>query len=101
MDDITPEQARRFNADPNSPVQVAEVNGVLVARVVPNSPAASSGIRVGDVITEVDGKRVSKGEELLNIVEASRIGQTLQLKVQRGNRILQISLRTAQLQDMS
>lgn len=101
MDDITPEQARRFNADPNSPVQVAEVNGVLVVRVVPNSPAASSGIRVGDVITEVDGKRVSKGEELLNIVEASRIGQTLQLKVQRGNRILQISLRTAQLQDMS
>lgn len=101
MYDITAEEARRANADPNSPLQIAEVNGILVRNVIANSPAASSGIRVGDVIIEVDGKRVTQSEDLLNIVESSRIGQTLQLKVQRNNQTLQISLRTAQLRDIS
>ncbi|BAZ11004.1 peptidase S1 and S6 chymotrypsin/Hap [Calothrix sp. NIES-4071] len=101
MDDLTPETARQINSNPNSPIQVPEITGILVARVVPNSPAAAAGIRVGDVVVQVDGKRVTNGEDLLNIVEQSRIGQTLQLKVQRGNQTQQLSIRTAQLQDPS
>ncbi|GAB1541250.1 HhoA/HhoB/HtrA family serine endopeptidase [Scytonema sp. NUACC21] len=101
MEDLTPELARRINSNPNSPIQVPEINGILVARVVPDSPAASAGIRPGDVITQVDGERVTKGEQLLNMVENSRIGQVLQLRVQRGNQTQQISVRTAQLKDAS
>ncbi|MEM9926300.1 MAG: HhoA/HhoB/HtrA family serine endopeptidase [Cyanobacteria bacterium P01_D01_bin.50] len=101
MNDLTPREARRINADPNSPIQLPEIKGILVGKIVPNSPAANAGIRVGDVITAVDGKRVTKGEELLNIVENSGVGKTLQLKVRRGNRIQQISLRTADLKDFS
>ncbi|MBE9217145.1 trypsin-like peptidase domain-containing protein [Plectonema cf. radiosum LEGE 06105] len=101
MDDLTPEQARRINANPNSPIQVPEVQGVLVGRVIPNSPAANAGIRVGDVIIGVDGRRITTGEELLVIVENSGVGENLQLKVQRGNRTQQISLRTAELKDFS
>ena len=101
MNDLTPREARRINDDPNSPIQVPEIKGILVGKIVPNSPAANAGIRVGDVITAVDGKRVTKGEELLNIVENSGVGKTLQLKVRRGNRTDQISLRTADLKDFS
>lgn len=101
MDDLTPEEARRINANPNSPVKVPEVKGILVGRVIPNSPAANAGIRVGDVIVAVDGKSISTGEELLIIVENSGVGENLQLKVQRGNRTQQISLRTAELKDFS
>jgi S1-C subfamily serine protease len=101
MQDLTPDVARRINSDPNSPVQIPEINGIFVVRVVPNSPAAAAGIRPGDVIVEVDRQRVSKGEQLLEIVENSRVGQTLQLKVQRGSQTQQFSLRTAQLQDAS
>jgi S1-C subfamily serine protease len=99
MEDLTPEIAKQINSNPNLGVQVPEINGILVARVVPNSPAAAAGIRIGDVVVQVDGKRVTSGEDLLNIVEQSRIGQTLQLKVQRGNQTQQLSIRTAQLQD--
>ncbi len=101
MDDLTPEQARRINSNPNSPVQVPEVKGILIGRVIPDSPAAKAGIRIGDVIVAIDGKPISRGEELLNIVENSGVGQNLQLKVRRGNRIQQISLRTADMKDFS
>lgn len=101
MEDLTPEKARRFNEDPNSPVQIPEIQGILVRRVVPNSPAATAGIRPGDVIIQVDGKKIIKGEQLLNIVEDSEVGQTLQVRVQRGNRTQQVSVKTTQLRSSS
>lgn len=101
MEDLTPELAKRVNTNPNSPIQVPEIDGILVARVVPDSPAAKVGIRPGDVIVQVDDQPITKGEQLLEIVEGSRIGQTLQLKVLRGNQTQQLSIRTAQLRDVS
>ena len=101
MDDLTPDKARQINANPNSPIQVPEVTGILIGRVIPDSPAATAGIRIGDVIVAIDGKPISKGEELLNIVENSGVDQNLQLKVRRGNRTQQISLRTADMKDFS
>ncbi|MEO1760758.1 MAG: HhoA/HhoB/HtrA family serine endopeptidase [Cyanobacteria bacterium J06629_18] len=101
MDDLTPEKARRINQNPNSPIRVPEIKGVLVGRVVPNSPAARAGIRIGDVITAIDGKSITTGEQLLNIVENSGVGQNLQLKIRRGSRTQQLSLRTADMKDFS
>jgi S1-C subfamily serine protease len=98
---LTPQLAKQNNTDPNSQVQIPEVNGVLVIRVIPNSPAAAAGIRRGDVIVQVDGKPITTAEQLQNIVEDSRLGQTLQVKVQRGNQTQQLSVRTAELQDAS
>ncbi|AUB40312.1 Periplasmic serine protease [Nostoc flagelliforme CCNUN1] len=98
---LTPELAKQNNTDPNSPIQIPEINGVFVMRVVPNSPAASAGIRRGDVILQVDGKAITSAEQLQNVVEDSRLGQVLQVKVQRGNQTQQLSVRTAELQNAS
>jgi S1-C subfamily serine protease len=98
---LTAELARQNNTDPNSPIQIPEVNGILVMRVLPNSPAANAGIRRGDVITQIDGKPITTAEQLQNLVEASRIGQVLQVRVQRGNQTQQLSIRTAELQNAS
>ncbi|QMS88980.1 trypsin-like peptidase domain-containing protein [Nostoc edaphicum CCNP1411] len=98
---LTPELAKQNNTDPNSPIQIPEINGVFVMRVVPNSPAASAGIRRGDVILQVDGKAIISAEQLQNVVEDSRLGQVLQVKVQRGNQTQQLSVRTAELQNAS
>ncbi len=70
-------------------------------RVLTNSPAASSGMRRGDVIVEIDGKVVKTAEQLQNMVENSRVGQTLQVKVQRGRQTQQLSIRTGELQNAS
>jgi Do/DeqQ family serine protease len=98
---LTPDLAKQNNTDPNSPIQIPEINGVFVMRVVPNSPAASAGIRRGDVILQVDGKAITSAEQLQNFVEDSRLGQVLQVKVQRGNQTQQLSIRTAELQNAS
>ncbi|AVH69552.1 HhoA/HhoB/HtrA family serine endopeptidase [Nostoc sp. 'Lobaria pulmonaria (5183) cyanobiont'] len=98
---LTPDLAKENNTDPNSPIQIPEINGVFVMRVVPNSPAASAGIRRGDVILQVDGKAITSAEQLQNVVEDSRLGQILQVKLQRGNKTEQLSVRTAELQNAS
>lgn len=101
MGDLTPELARQNNSDPNSPIDVPEVNGVLVVRVVPNSPAAAAGLRRGDVIVQIDKQTVTTAEQLQSIVENSRVGQTLQVKVQRGNQTQQIGVKTGELETAS
>lgn len=98
MGDLTPELAKQNNSDPNSPINVPEVNGVLVVRVVPNSPAAAAGLRRGDVIVQIDKQPVTTAEQLQNIVENSRVGQTLQVKIQRGNQTQQIGVKTGELE---
>ncbi len=98
---LTPQLAKQNNTDPNSTIEIPEVNGVLVMRVIPNSPAATAGIRRGDVIVQIDGQAITSAEQLQNLVEDSRLGQVLQVKVQRGSQTQQLSVRTAELQNAS
>ena len=96
---LTPQIAKENNQAPNSPFIVPEINGVLVMGVLPNTPAEAAGIRIGDVIVEVNNQTVSSAEELQNIVENSQVGQQLQFKVRRGNQTLPpLAVRTAQLE---
>jgi S1-C subfamily serine protease len=98
METLTPQLARQNNSDPNSPIQIPEVNGVLVVRVVPNSPAAAAGLRRGDVIVQIDGQNVTKAEQLQSMVEDTQVGDLLQVKVRRGNQTQQLSVRTGELE---
>jgi S1-C subfamily serine protease len=96
---LSPEIAKQFNSDPNSPITVPEINGVLVVQVAPNSPAAAAGLRRADAIVEINGQPVTTAEQLQKVVESSQIGQTLRFKVQRGGQTQQLSVRPGELQD--
>lgn len=95
---LTPDLAKQNNSDPNSTVMLPEVAGVLVVGVVPNSPAATSGIRRGDVITQIDGQAITNAEQLQGFVERSGLNKTLRVTVRRGSNTQQIAVRTAALQ---
>lgn len=58
--------------------------GAEVAEVSQGSPAATAGIQVGDIITSVDGVDVNSSESLVALVRNARVGQQLNLKLQRG-----------------
>jgi len=96
---LTPQLAQQNNSDPNSPLEVPEIKGVLVVRVLPNTPAAAAGIRRGDVIVEIDGQSITTAQQLQSVVDNSGVEQALQVKVQRGNRAQQLTVRTANLEN--
>jgi S1-C subfamily serine protease len=95
---LTPDLAKQNNSDPNSTVILPEIDGVLVVGIMPNTPAATAGLRRGDVISAIDGQPVASADQLQNRVESAGLGRTLRLTVQRGDRTQQISIRTAELQ---
>jgi S1-C subfamily serine protease len=96
---LTPEIAERNNNDPNAGMMLPEVTGALVIRVIPDTPAAESGLRRGDVIVKVDDQPVVSADTLQTQVDDSRVGQTLKLTVKRGSQTQQIRVSTAELQD--
>jgi S1-C subfamily serine protease len=99
MTTLTPEIAQQNNSDPNSPFTVPEMSGVIVVRVLPNTPAAIAGIRRGDVVTQIDGVKIASAEQLQTIVENSHLGQTLKMQIQRGEQTQQLTVKTAELRN--
>ncbi|GAB4309186.1 MAG: HhoA/HhoB/HtrA family serine endopeptidase [Geminocystis sp.] len=97
MVNITPELARKNNQDPNTTFLIPEVEGVLVMRVLPNTPAEAGGVRRGDVIIKVDNQPIKDANQLQKIVENTSINQSLRFTVIRNQQQLQLSLKTAQM----
>jgi S1-C subfamily serine protease len=95
---LTPELARQNNQDPNSALIIPEVEGVLVVRVLPNTPAEIGGIRRGDVIVKVNNKPVKDANQLQSMVENSGVNQYLKFSLIRGQQNLEFNIQTAQLQ---
>jgi serine protease Do len=79
---VTPDNAKFF--DMNNPT------GALVDQVDPNSPGAKAGLKVGDVITQLDGKTVTDAGELQVEVGQRHPGETIQLGVMRDGKSMNI-----------
>ena len=66
--------------------------GVLIAGVLQNGPAAKAGVKPGDVITQVANQPVKNVADLLSQVAALQPGQSSQLQVLRGQQVLQLTV---------
>jgi len=58
-------------------------NGILVVEVIDKTPAANSGLKVGDVIVAFDNHNVKTLKELARIIGGSEIGRELQMTILR------------------
>ena len=90
---LTPEIKQSLNSDPNSGVSVNEDHGVLVLKVMPNSPAAKAGIRAGDVIEKLNGQSVADARSVQNVVENSQLGGDLRIDLHRNGQNLNLAVR--------
>jgi serine protease Do len=61
-------------------------SGVTVSSVVAGSPADQAGLKVGDTITTVDGKKVTKGTELVADIASRKPGSKVELGFVRNGK---------------
>lgn len=59
--------------------------GVIVTKIVPNSPADKADIRAGDIITEIEGYKINNEKVLFGVFQEFRVNQTISLKIIRDN----------------
>ncbi|XFA72140.1 trypsin-like peptidase domain-containing protein [Thermosynechococcaceae cyanobacterium Okahandja] len=97
MTSLTPEVQQRLNSTPNSPVRVQESSGVLIFQVLPNSPAARSGLQAGDVIKRINGQTIAKADQVQQMVENTGIGRTMDLEIRRNGQTLTVAVQPAPL----
>lgn len=71
--------------------------GALVARVRPNSPASSAGLRVGDVVVDVSGQEVRSAQDYRQVERSLVPGQIARLTVVRGSDPVVIELEVIEL----
>src|ERR1035441_8210194 len=78
MNDVTPDNANFFD--------LHDASGAIVSQVTPDSPAGQAGIKAGDVLRELNGKKIVNGGALQ--VEVSQIapGNTIALGILRNGK---------------
>lgn len=84
VQDLTDDLAKYFG--------LADKRGVLVAKVLENSPAQKAGIMMSDVIKQFDNKPINSVKELLNIVAKTEVGRKVKVVLLRDKKELILEL---------
>ena len=88
IQDLTPDIAQALGT--------RHTQGAVIARVEPGSSAERAGLRTNDLVVSVNGAPMRSGVELRNRVGLSRIGDEVELTVERGGSERTVTVRVEQ-----
>ncbi len=71
-------------------------NGAIIAHVLPESPAEAAGLQAGDIITAVNGQKITSASELRNMLSLMAIDDKLKIELSRQGKIQTLNI---QVQD--
>ncbi|WP_242950702.1 S1C family serine protease [Clostridium grantii] len=76
----------------------SDVQGVYIAEIIQDSGAKQAGLQIGDIIVKFDNNVITKFEELTNLVENHKVGDSVVCEVWRNNKSIKV---TIQLKDFN
>jgi serine protease Do len=84
LQNLTPDLAQQFG--------LHDAHGAIVGDVTPGAPGAKAGLKSGDVITAIDGKKVEGSDDLTMDVVSHTPGSTVSLDVVRNGQPMKINV---------
>lgn len=91
--------------EPNTAARLGVTKGILIADVLPHTPAANSQLRgtyrnkwgqivLGDVIVAVNAHPVPNYDVLYNLLAEIKVGNSIIVSIQRGNKQMDVKMKT-------
>ena len=78
MNDVTPDKASFFD--------LPDATGAIISQVTPDSPASRAGLKSGDVLREIDGRKIVNGGALQVAVSEMTPGNVISLGILRDGK---------------
>jgi len=91
IQDVTRELAESFG--------MKTPQGALVAKILPKSPAEAAGLKIGDIITELNKQEIANSASLPPLVGMTKIGETVTLKLIRQGQTKEVQVKIGALPD--
>ena len=75
-------------------------NKVKVGYVVPNSPAAKSGVLIGDIIIKIDQSDIKKSSDVINAINKNGIKKSAKFTIKRNTKIIKLNIKPVDIREL-
>ncbi|QYX32992.1 HhoA/HhoB/HtrA family serine endopeptidase [Sphaerospermopsis torques-reginae] len=92
MVDLSPTKKQQLNQD--NTLNIQPDVGIVIKKVLKNSPAEEGGLLPGDVIQKINGKPVKITAQLQKMIDSSQVGDIFKIEVNRNGKIQTFKVRS-------
>jgi serine protease Do len=92
-------ESQEISSEKAKELKLPAERGVLLERIVPDSPAAKAGLKDNDVVTEINGQRVEGAAQFRRMIHEIPAGRSAQFTVWRDGRAQTISVTLGKSED--
>lgn len=92
-------ETQEVTAEKAKELKLSAERGVVVGKVLEDSPAAKAGLKDGDVVTEINGQRVEGTAQFRRMIREIPAGRSMQLTVWRDGRSQTINATLGKMQE--
>lgn len=72
-------------------------HGAVIVQTVPDSPAEKKGLQQGDIVTQVDDKKITKPDALIDEINKHKVGDLVKLSIWRMGQTQMVIIKLAEM----